>query len=117
VIDNLERSDGALSQFIEESLKKILGEMGGEALLRQFERHHSLDRKDLATKLEKFAKALEDVLGSKSAILIGNFLVQEFCHKLGRKCAHTQNSSDWVDHLIDARRNLSGVSCPKLDPT
>jgi len=106
VIDNLERFDGALSQSIEETLKKILGEKGGEALLRQFERYHSLDRKSLSIKLEEFAQALEDVLGSKSATLVGNFLVREFCLRLGSNCERTQNPSDWVDYLIEARRNL-----------
>jgi hypothetical protein len=92
-----------LVRSIEASLKKILGEVAGEAFLRRLEKQHLLKRADIPFRLEEFETMLGRIFGSRSASIIGNFMMQEFYSRLGLKYERAGKRGNLIEDVVMAR--------------
>jgi hypothetical protein len=107
MVNNSETFDQTLLQSVEGSLKRILGEMGGETLLQQMEKRHLLKRQDIASRPEEFTRALETMLGREGASIVQNFIMREFYLRLGLTYEYKGNPSSLADRISEARNRLS----------
>jgi len=104
--DDGEAFNHHLAGSIEVSLKKILGEVAGEAFLQKLEKQHLLKRGDIPLRLEEFVTLLGEIFGSKSASIIGAFMMQEFYSRLGLKYERAGERRNLVEDVVVAREKV-----------
>ena len=95
-----------LSEAVDNTMRRVLGESASELIYRLVEMHMALKREEVGEKIEVFYAFLEKLLGSERAQIIENTSLKRLCLKLRREYEEVEKYFSFLDELYEIKFKL-----------
>jgi len=102
----MERFSGLLSEAMDDTLRRVLGEATSELIYGLMERQVLVKREEVGEKIEAFYAYLEKLLGSEGAQVIEAVSLKRLCLKLRREYEEIEKYFSFLDRLYETKFKL-----------
>jgi len=98
--------DNLLTESIDLTLRRVLGESASELIYSLMKRHVALKREEIGEKIEVFSAYLEKLLGSERACILEVASLTRLCLVLRREYQEVEKHFSLLDELYEVKFRL-----------